>query len=563
MMNILKKLFTIFIFFIISQKICFADKEAPNKNYAVKSPNGKYEIQMLPSEAYGFSGEGTAFHIVNNTKEIIWKIDWFSKRVFLSDDGKHLIRFGPWASDIVNFSDLAIAFYEDGKLLKEYKVNELVKNPGTLQYSVSHYKWRYEDPSLRFGFSEDNKTYTIITKDNLAYVFDVKTGLIVELSTDTDCKILEKLKKAIIPAENKPEEQTSQEFDYIELYKKYFDVDVKSKDTQILFGKTTINCWNGTLTPLKKFPYSYNIEAYLPVTEKSNSKVKIMPELILEALEDFIAPQFIKNLVDSLDNASLRFQVSLNLFSDYYNDKIALTRAGYFTPKPYLWIDVKIDYGKNKIISFLHPINGSFYILDYFSVIPDIWKYKFPRHQDETLKQTYSYNNYTVFSKDGSFELVEKPRREEENKKNESVKNIKPPTTSVLKLLNGLDDKYKFQNYEKDEKNGYLIHFFRNEKDDIISIYTKDDKVMIASISFLNVFNKESKRINLARTLLQNITRSETVMNKFDECLDKAFHNEKTVTFKDKPEKIQGGFSYIEELEWLTITFLLNELWDE
>ena len=43
---------------------------------------------------------------------------------------------GPWATSV---DDLALAFYENGKPLKQYLIKDLVKDQLKLRYTVSHF----------------------------------------------------------------------------------------------------------------------------------------------------------------------------------------------------------------------------------------------------------------------------------------------------------------------------------------------------------------------------------------------------------------------------------------
>lgn len=79
-------------------------------------------IEMVPFSSYGEQGNGKVYLASDTAKNHpIWEINWYAFNIFLSDDGEHLVRFGPWGSDINNYSDLAIAFYRKSKLQKNIK----------------------------------------------------------------------------------------------------------------------------------------------------------------------------------------------------------------------------------------------------------------------------------------------------------------------------------------------------------------------------------------------------------------------------------------------------------
>jgi len=160
-------------------KMLFADTPAPNEAYDKSSPNGQYRIVMTPQNGWGGygAGEGVAYKVEpGRAPAELWKVDFFSSDVTLADDGRHLVAFGPWASEM---TDLAVAFYQDGKELKRYTVGDLIKDESRLFRTVSHFMWRaYEKkPS---GLSEDGNTFALPLIDGTTVVFDIATGQILE-----------------------------------------------------------------------------------------------------------------------------------------------------------------------------------------------------------------------------------------------------------------------------------------------------------------------------------------------------------------------------------------------
>ncbi len=159
----------------------FADKEKVNDQYSVSSPNGKFVIEMIPSTNFGEAGKGFAFATADvQHKDTLWRIDWFAKKVFLADDGLHLVRFGPWAKDRKGLGDIAIGFYKKGKVVKQYLVKDLVKDKKSISATVSHYTWESCDSAVVSGLSKDFKTYTLVTTDRIMYVFNTSTGKIIK-----------------------------------------------------------------------------------------------------------------------------------------------------------------------------------------------------------------------------------------------------------------------------------------------------------------------------------------------------------------------------------------------
>lgn len=173
----------IFTFFCFIAIAVFADSIAPNKRWKTSSPNGQYFIEMIPDSDYAEEGEGIVTHY--SSGKVLWRVNWFARLVALCNDGIHLVRFGPWASDKKKLSDLAVAFYEKDKLLRRYLVRDLVRDTTKLEFTKSHYFWQANKSSIPQGFSEDNKTFTVVTLDGIAYKFEVSTGYILSRKKDT------------------------------------------------------------------------------------------------------------------------------------------------------------------------------------------------------------------------------------------------------------------------------------------------------------------------------------------------------------------------------------------
>ena len=77
-------------------------------------------------------------------KELYRTDGWYTYEAYPSSDGRYLVRMGPWnRGQNVSTKDLAVAFYRDGKLLKQYSTAALVKDHAQSSMpSVSHYRWR-------------------------------------------------------------------------------------------------------------------------------------------------------------------------------------------------------------------------------------------------------------------------------------------------------------------------------------------------------------------------------------------------------------------------------------
>ena len=114
----------------------------------------------------------------DNPREPLWTVDWYST-FNLAPDGAHLVRYGPWAwlnKDRTPDLDVeAVSFFAEGKLLRTYSVGDLVDPRAAQSFpqSASHYRWLKSDRWL------NDHEYSLETRDDQRYVFDIRTGAIL------------------------------------------------------------------------------------------------------------------------------------------------------------------------------------------------------------------------------------------------------------------------------------------------------------------------------------------------------------------------------------------------
>jgi hypothetical protein len=119
----------------------------------------------------------TGMYRNDGSTEPLWTVDWYAHDVELIPDGVHLIRHGPWAGlrgdGTPDLDQEALSFFANGRLLRTYRIGELVDDPARLPRSASHFLW--QNGSRGRGEFE----YTIVTFDGNRFVFDVRSGEIV------------------------------------------------------------------------------------------------------------------------------------------------------------------------------------------------------------------------------------------------------------------------------------------------------------------------------------------------------------------------------------------------
>ena len=161
--------------------VAYGDSLAPPYSYVRYSPNGKYVFVMLaPGDRESdfrrelksiFPVSGMYLNDVSRTP--LWTVDWYSYAVVPSSDGVHILRWGPWAQKL---SDEALTFFANGKMLRSYRISDLVDTKVGLYHTTSHFSWEREDDE---EFNEINHTFSLTTITGEKYTFDYTTGEIV------------------------------------------------------------------------------------------------------------------------------------------------------------------------------------------------------------------------------------------------------------------------------------------------------------------------------------------------------------------------------------------------
>ena len=101
----------------------------------------------------------------------LWVVDGYSWEVFVPSDGVHLVMPAPWPS---TSSDEALTFYGSGKVLRKYRVNDLVDFTWFLPGGHQHFEW---EKSITRG--DQKRTLAVTTQHYDRYVFDLTTGEII------------------------------------------------------------------------------------------------------------------------------------------------------------------------------------------------------------------------------------------------------------------------------------------------------------------------------------------------------------------------------------------------
>ena len=156
--------------------IAYGDSEIEPSSYVRESPNGKYLFVMLAPDYVHernelrniFPASGMYLNDVSRTP--LWTVDWYADSVIVFSDGVHIARWEPWAGSL---SDEALAFFENGKELRSYRISDLADTTLASIRTVSHFYWNRGDSA---EIHENDHTFSLITMSDERYTFDYTTG---------------------------------------------------------------------------------------------------------------------------------------------------------------------------------------------------------------------------------------------------------------------------------------------------------------------------------------------------------------------------------------------------
>jgi len=158
-------------------------------SYTTPSPDNKYVFVMLgwkpdapsdnqwrdermeESRRLHAKFPSSGLYLNDGSTTPLWAVNGYSWEAFVPSDGAHLAMPAPWPHAP---SDEALAFYERGKVLHRYRVNDLVDLTWYLPGGHQHFEWQKS-----INLDDQRHTLTVTTQHYDRYVFDLTTGEIV------------------------------------------------------------------------------------------------------------------------------------------------------------------------------------------------------------------------------------------------------------------------------------------------------------------------------------------------------------------------------------------------
>jgi hypothetical protein len=138
----------VFILLILSSHLC-ADSPAPPQSYTVLTPDEKHILVILAPDPFDswnplkhkYSVSG--LYVNDGSVSALWTLpsDFCCPQIDIFSDAKHLVAWNTWPEDYGTFDQTVAWFHENGKEIRNYKIQQLVDHPKHLRHSVSHYRW--------------------------------------------------------------------------------------------------------------------------------------------------------------------------------------------------------------------------------------------------------------------------------------------------------------------------------------------------------------------------------------------------------------------------------------
>lgn len=276
---------------------------------------------MVP-EKYHFEGDKIivdrpAFGIaseINQDGEFVelWRTEgWYTFEGFLSNDGRYFVRMGLWASDQEHHTDLAVAFYDRGKLIKQYQVKDLIRRESMLEYSVSHYRWRPSKQSEPTGFSS-NGVFHLVMIDKTTYDFEVGNGEILSTDVDKDALSQQEIRRMADDQAAKDGQKLLQESGKKADFEAAFQLlNVHSSKNFKTYGVYFEEReWGADMTPKKPLKHGAEVECVFKVTNAGSLVIGISPEELLAALKVITEHPYVESRFTRHEAGGLRLRVA-------------------------------------------------------------------------------------------------------------------------------------------------------------------------------------------------------------------------------------------------------------
>ena len=342
----------------------FADSPAAPVAWVTTSARGDFLFKMVPAkwrkQGENYVVDQQAFGVayaVSDEGEFneVWRTNgWYTFEGYLSEEGRYFVRMGPWASDQANHTDLAIAFYDRGKLLKQYQVSKLIKKPDLIENSVSHYSWRPQIQTEPNGFK--GGAFHLVMIDKTAYSFEVATGKLLTTEIDAGAKSSQEIWKEERQAAVKKGQALYDASSFKKEYQDHFHVEdieaVNGKISGVWFKGPE---WRADFTPKKKYTQQCEVSAVFPIADPEKVDASISFEEIDTALQTALSHPFVAKRFKIGGATGLRLRITgdrLHWDTEELREHLAkVKKSEAKTENLRYWAELIIDAQKSQYIS--------------------------------------------------------------------------------------------------------------------------------------------------------------------------------------------------------------------
>lgn len=194
-----------------------ADSERMPFPHVKSSPAGDAYAKSVPEGFDRMKGKTYVYRVGNPEDELLYTYDWFASDVYPM--GGHLVRLGPWArGQEASEDDLAIGFYLDGKMLREYSTLDIVNmaydEATNISRSFSHYTVFKEVIGyqlLSMAVVNVKYTFDIKTHEDKLLSFNISTGTLRTEEEQERDRLLQQVESVKYGCYEKSSERTQED----------------------------------------------------------------------------------------------------------------------------------------------------------------------------------------------------------------------------------------------------------------------------------------------------------------------------------------------------------------
>lgn len=143
----------------------------PRRRPSFSSGNRQFELKILGSQ-WGSNGSWSLVEKATGAVRYQLTGELSSRTVLVSDDGRNLVAVDDFSESLAEKDPDVLSFYRDGKLIRKYRLGQLLRDPSNVSNSNSHFQWFFEDPPL----SIQRERVRLRTFELIRYEFDAATG---------------------------------------------------------------------------------------------------------------------------------------------------------------------------------------------------------------------------------------------------------------------------------------------------------------------------------------------------------------------------------------------------